>query len=71
MGRNVPLARRKRADRLPLCIFPKGKKAGIRCVTVQTLSRGGETVTVCDEALCCYNEETDTLLSGSVEVVSR
>lgn len=59
MGRNVPRARRKRSDALPLCIFPRGRRIGIRCVTLRTVSVGGRTVKLCDEPICAYNEKTD------------
>lgn len=56
MARNVPLARRKRADALPVCIFPRGRKAGIRCVTLQILIVAGRKVEICRESMCGYFE---------------
>ncbi len=55
MGRNVPYPRRKRADALPLCIFPKGKRAGIRCVTLKIFTVGGKTVQIFEETACAYH----------------
>lgn len=58
MGRNVPHARRMRADALPLCIFPKGKKAGIRCVSLTIIiESGSRDLKICNYAGCAYNEE--------------
>ncbi len=58
MGRNVPLPRRKRADALPLCIFPKGEKKGIRCASLTVIvSSIGRDVKVCNYAGCVYNEK--------------
>lgn len=57
MTRNVPLQRRKRADALPLCIFPKGKEAGIRCVSLVTITEAGRDLKVCNYAGCVYNED--------------
>ena len=56
MGRNVPHARRKRADALPLCIFTEGQKKGIRCATVEIFKVANRDVKICNYAGCAYNE---------------
>lgn len=48
--------KKQRADNLPICIFPKGKKAGIRCASLTVLKIDGEDVKVCGYAGCGYNE---------------
>lgn len=49
---------RKKAE-IPLCIFPRGKKAGIRCISLSEIKVGGRTVKLCDEKLCVYYEATE------------
>ena len=57
MGRFTRTRRQIRnKPEIPPCIFSRGKKAGVRCVTLQTLTIGGRTVKFCGDPMCCYYE---------------
>ena len=49
-------ARRKRASALPLCIFPKGIEAGIRCASLTEIRERGKTIKICGLIECVYHE---------------
>ena len=56
MGRFTRKRRHRQTDDVPLCIFPRGRKAGIKCSSVQVIKTGGRTVSLCNETMCCYHD---------------
>ena len=56
MGRFTRTRRHRQTDDVPLCIFPRGRKAGIKCSSVQVIKTGVQTVKVCTETICCYHD---------------
>ena len=54
--RGYSLARRKRASALPICIFPKGIEAGIRCASLSEIKERGRTIKFCGQIGCVYHE---------------
>jgi len=41
---------------IPLCPFPKGREAGIRCPSVEKIWVGHRFIYVCNESECAYFE---------------
>ena len=42
-------------EEIPLCPFPKGIEAGIRCLKLQTIEITRGSVKVCPEPECVYH----------------
>ena len=43
-------------EKIPMCMFPKGIEAGIRCSSLTTIKERGRTIKFCGQIECAYHE---------------
>lgn len=57
MGRMTRARKAAQKTKVADCIFPKGKKAGVRCSSLSIVTVGTKMIKVCGYSGCAYNEK--------------
>ncbi len=47
---------KKENEKIPLCIFPKGIDAGIRCTSLALIKTAYKTIKFCGNIECAYHD---------------